>query len=264
MGWGSNTGKNIFVLANNVSIDGQKYKAAKAAELILNQVVSYTLNSKNEISKIDIIPPYDEDVYKTYNENGKVFSLGSTYGFGIDESKTMSICIPDDIAGSSDDDLLVPVMLLNSTEYKIKAYDVDEVSSIAGLVVITEQMEAGIPGTVTASSDVAIVKKVYRKIENDEEHIVVNMITKDGEKNYFVSNLIPNSESFATIGVGDLITYSLVEGEDELNGFSIIQDSGAYNGSFLLNASLANEICLGKVVDCKIQLCFTVQEPLDR
>ena len=246
-----NTGKNIFVLANNVSIDGQKYKAAKAAELILNQVVSYTLNSKNEISKIDIIPPYDEDAYKTYNENGKVFSLGSTYGFGIDESKTMSICIPDDIAGSSDDDLLVPVMLLNSTEYKIKAYDVDEVSSIAGLVVITEQMEAGIPGTVTASSDVAIVKKVYRKIENDEEHIVVNMITKDGEKNYFVSNLIPNSESFATIGVGDLITYSLVEGEDELNGFSIIQDSGAYNGSFLLNASLANETCLGKVVDCK-------------
>ena len=246
-----NTGKSIYPLAANVSVDGEKYKAEKASELIANQVISYTLNSKNEISKVEIIPPYDEDTYKTYNENGKLFSLGSTYGFGISESETMSICIPENIAGASDDDLLVPVMLLNSTEYKIKAYDVDEVSSIAGLVVITEQMQAGIPGTVTASSDVAMVKKLSRKIDNGEEKIVVNLITKDGEKNYFVSNLIPTAESFTALGAGDLILYSLVEGDDELNGFSKIQDANGYNGSFLLNASLANETCLGKVVDCK-------------
>ncbi len=246
-----NTGKSIYPLAENVIVDGQRYKAQKATTLILNQVVSYTLNSKNEISKVEIVPPYDEDVYKTYNENGKLFSLGSTYGFGIDESKTMSICIPEDIAGSTEDDLLVPVMLLNSTEYKIKAYDVDEVSSIAGLVVITEQMEAGIPGTVTSASDVAMVKKVSRKIEKDEEHIVVNMLTKDGEKNYFVSNLIPNANQFTALGAGDLIAYSLVEGADELNGVALIQRANAYKGSFLLNAFQANETCLGTVEDFK-------------
>ncbi len=246
-----NTGKIIYPLATNVSVDGEKYKAAKASELIKDQVISYSLNSNNEITKVEIIPPYDIDTYKTYNENGKVFSLGSTYGFGITESETMSICIPEDIAGSSDDDLLVPVMLLNATEYKIKAYDVDEVTSIAGLVVITEKMEAGVPGTVTASSDVAMVKKLSRKIDNGEEKLVVNLITKDGEKNYFVSNLIPNPESFTALGAGDLISYSLVEGNDELNGFSLIQDANAYNGSFLLNAFQANELCLGKVADCK-------------
>jgi len=246
-----NTGKTIYPLAANVSVDGERYKAAKASEFIANQVVSYSLNSNNEIYKVEIIPPYDNDIYKTYNENGKVFSLGSTYGFGITESETMSICVPEDIAGSSDDDLLVPVMLLNATEYQIKAYDVDEVTSIAGLVVITEKMEAGVPGTVTASSDIAMVKKLSRKIDNDEEKLVCNLITKDGEKNYFVSNLIPNPGSFTALGAGDLISYSLVEGSDELNGYSLIQDANGYEGSFLLNAFQANEICLGKVVDCK-------------
>lgn len=246
-----NEGKVIYNLAEIVSVDGERCKAGRASELIVNQVVSYTLNAKNEISKVDIIKPYDEDTYKTYNENGKVFSLGSTYGFGIDDSKTMSICVPTDIAGSTDDDLLVPVMLLNSTEYKIKAYDVDEVSSIAGLVVVTEEMKAGLPGNVTASSDVAIVKKITKKITNDEERLVINLLTKEGEKNYFVSNLIPNLNSFSAISSGDLISYSLIDGKDEVNGFSIIQYANGYKGNFLLNAFQNNEVCLGKVVDFK-------------
>ena len=209
------------------------------------------MNAEGKITKVEIIKPYDEDIYKTYNQNGKLFSKGSGHGFGINESETMSICIPDDISAASDDDLLVPVMLLNSTQYKIKAYDVDEDSSIAGLVVVTEKMQSGLPGNVTNSSDVAVIKKVSRKIDNGEEKILVNMITKDGEKNYFVSNLIPNSGKFASLGMGDLIAYTLIEGKDELNGFSIIQDANDFNGSYLLNSFQANETCLGVVTDCE-------------
>lgn len=246
-----NDSKKIYTLASKVNIDGIKYDNAKAAELIAGQIISYTVNAEDKITKAEIIKPYDEDVYKTYNQNGKLFSKGSGYGFGINESETMSICIPDDISMASDDDLLVPVMLLNSTQYKIKAYDVDEDSSIAGLVVVTEKMQSGLPGNVTASSDVAVVKKVSRKFDGDDEKIVVNMITKDGEKNYFVSNLIPNPGKFGSLGMGDLIAYTLIEGKDELNGFTIIQDANDYNGTYLLNAFQANEICLGTVTDCK-------------
>ena len=246
-----NGGKAIYALASKVSVNGEKYSDEKAAELILNNIVSYTLNADGKISKVEIIEPYDNDVYKTYNENGKVFSKGSKDGFGITESGTMSICIPDNIANASDDDLLVPVMLLNMTEYKIKAYDVDETTSMAGLVVVTEKMQAGLAGNVTTSSDVGIVKKVSNKIENDEERLVVNILTKEGEKNYFVSNLIPNPNSFTTIGAGDLIAYSLVEGNEELNGFSIIQDANAFGGSFLQQPYQPNETCLGTVVDLR-------------
>lgn len=245
-----NDGKEIYTLASKVSVDGKKLDNAAAVKLIANQIISYTLNEDGKISKVEIIKPYDDDIMKTYNENGKVFSKGSGRGFGISESDTMSICIPDNIANASDDDLLVPVMLLNSTEYRIRAYDVDEESSIAGLVVVTEKMQAGLPGSVTNTSDVAVVKKVARKYDGDVEKIVVNMITKDGEKNYFVSSLIPDANRFATLSMGDLIAYTLVEGNEELNGFRVIQDANEYNGTFLLDAFGEDEMCLGTVTDC--------------
>ena len=245
-----NTGKEIYTLASKVSVDGKKLDNADAVKLIGNQIISYTLNSDNKISKIDIIKPYDDDIMKTYNENGKVFSKGSGRGFGIDESKTMSICIPDNIANASDDDLLVPVMLLNSTEYRIRAYDVDEKSSIAGLVVVTEKMQSGLPGSVTSSSDVAVVKKIAVKYDGDEEKLLVNMITKEGEKNYFVSSLIPDANKFEKLGMGDLIAYTLVEGDDELNGFELIQDANEYTGAFILDAFGESEMCLATVIDC--------------
>lgn len=246
-----NGGKVIYPLASKVSVNGEKYNDEETVKLILNKIISYTVNADGKISKVDTIDPYDNDVYKTYNENGKVFSKGSKDGFGIDDSNTMSICIPTDIGAASDDDLMVPVMLLNMTEYKIKAYDVDETTSMAGLVVVTEKMQAGLAGNVTTSSPVGIVKKVSKRIEKDEERIVVNLLTKEGEKNYFVSNLIPNQNSFATIGAGDLIAYSLVEGNEELNGFSIMQDANGFGGNFLEQPYQPNEACLGTVVDLR-------------
>ena len=246
-----NSAKNIYVLADKVSIDGRKYSAATAAGMITGQIVSYTLNGDDKVISADIILPYDEDIYKTYNQNGKVFSKGSGDGFGIDDTKTMSICIPETISGSTDDDLLVPVMLLNSTEYKIKAYDVDEKTHIAGLVVVTENMKAGLPGNITTSSEIGLVKKVVRKIEKDNERLVVNMLTKEGEKNYFVSNLIPNGASFTRLSAGDLIAFSIVEGNDELNACTLIQGANYFDGSFRENPFQEDEMCLGTVTDLR-------------
>ena len=243
----SETNKKLFFRNGGKVI----YPLANAAKLIEGEIVSYTVNAEGKITKIDVIKPYDNDVYKTYNSSGMVFSKGSGDGFGISESKTMSICIPTDIANASDDDLLVPVMLLNMTEYKIKAYDVDETTSMAGLVVVTEKMQSGLTGNVTATSDVGMVKKVTRRMEKEEERLVVNLVTKEGEKNYFVSNLIPNENSFTSLAAGDLIAFSLVEGSEELNGYSKIQDANAFSGSFLQQPYQQNEACLGTVVDLR-------------
>ena len=257
-----NSAKYVYPMAENVTINGKrtvkddkgntvKYTLSKVASMVTNQVVSYTVNAEGKISNFDIIEPYDKDTYKKYYQSGKVFSNGSGDGFGITDANTMSICVPKDIAGSTDDDLLVPVMLLNSTEYAIKAYDVDENTHIAGLVVVTEEMKAGLAGNITADSDVAVIKRISRRIVNGEERLVVNMYTKDGEKNYTVSPLISNVNQFLAAGMGDLVAYTLVEGNDELNAMAIIQDANNYNGNHLTNANTDNELCLGTVVDAR-------------
>ena len=253
-----NSAKYVYALSDKVTIDGkrsaangQKYSASSVANAVVNQVVSYTVNADGQISNFNIIEPYDNDTYKTYYQSGRVFSYGSGDGFGIDDKKSMSICVPKNLNTATDDDLLVPVMLLNSTQYAIKAYDVDPTSHIAGLVVVTEDMKAGLAGNVTADSEVAVVKKISRRTVNGEEKLVVNMLTSDGEKNYPVSPLIPNANQFLAAGMGDLVAYTLVEGTDELNGITIIQDANNYNGNHLLNANSDSEACLGTVADAR-------------
>ena len=249
-----NDAEVIFELDSKVNVDGTKYSASETLGRISGKIVTYDVNSAGKINKIETLQPVDNDIYKTYNESGKTFSKGSTYGFGIDDKDTLSICIPLN-SGAADDDLLVPVKLLNSTKYQIQAYDVDEDTSIASLVVIKETMISGMPGVVTDSSDVAAVKKVTTKYnEKDETIYVVDLVTKDGDKSYAVSNLIPNPDAFSSLKKGDLIAFQTVEGTDELNGFSIIQSVDSYNGNYLYNAFQSNEMCLGTVSDCKY--CF--------
>lgn len=239
----------VYDFDSKVTVDGTKYTASDAINLVKNCVVSYTLNSDNKITKLEILEPVDSDTYKTYNQNGKTFSKGSKEGFGISESETMSICVPNNDA--DEDDILVPVKLLNSTQYAIKAYDVDEDSSIASLVVINETMVSGLPGIVTSDSDVAIVKKVTSEYKDEEIRYIVNLLTKDGEKNYYVSPYISDPESFMSLNKGDLIAFQTVEGDDELNGYSLIQSINSYNGNYLMNSYQSNETCLGTVEDCK-------------
>ena len=261
-----NSAKHIYAVTDNVTINNTKsykttdtngkeitvkYDVADVMNMIRNQVVSYKLNAEGKITNFDILNPYDDDIRKKYYEKQKVFAGGSEGdGFGINETKSMSICVPKDISGSTDDDLLVPVMLMNSREYQIKAYDVDETSYMAGLVVITADMKAGLTNTPNADSDVAIVKKVSRKIVNGEERLVVNMIAKDGEKNYAVSPLIPNA-NFLAVGMGDLVVYTIIEGTDELNGIRLVQDANNYNSNYISTTNPDFEECIGTVKDAR-------------
>lgn len=261
-----NSGKEIFKVADNVTLNKKKsvkttdaqgnsvtikYQKSDILNRISDQVVCYTLNAKGEITNFDIIEPYDTDTYKKYYQNGKVFSYGDAGdGFGINEAESMSICIPKNISTSTDDDLMIPVMLLTNTKYEIKAYDVDETSHIAGLVVVTSEMKSGMINKPNADSEVGIVKRVSTKIVNDEEKLVVNLITKDGEKNYAVSPLIPQNE-FLAASAGDLIAFNLINGTDEMNGIRILQDSNNYNTKDLNTTNSQFEFCIGTVIEAR-------------
>ena len=195
------------------------------------------------------------DWKKYYNENGKTFSSkGTIEGFGITESATMSICIPSN-ADASDDDLLVPVKLVHGTDYAINAYDVDETSSIAGLVVINSVMQSGVSGSISrAKSDIAAMKKVSRIIDEDGNEVLrVQMITKDGEKSYVVSPLMSTAvqNRFISMEKGDLFFYEKIAGTDELCNCELLMSVHAYEDFGVDGLGTQKESCVGTVSNCR-------------
>ena len=250
-----NNPKVIYELANRVKVNGSTVKAADAISLIEGKIVSYNLDSNGKISKIDLIEVFNNDTAKKkYNENGKTFSSTATDGFGISESKTMSICIPTN-TDASDDDLLVAVKLTHGSEYNLLAYDVDETSSIAGLAVITAEMRSGVAGSISSvNSSIAAMKKVSKVLdENGNEVIRVHMITKDGEKSYAVSPLMSETiqNRFMSMKKGDIFYYETIAGTDELRNCQLLQSVDNYEGTGRYNVGQPNELCIGKVVDCR-------------
>lgn len=250
-----NKSKVIYELASKVKVNDTTVKAANAVSLIKGKIISYSLNSDNKINKIEILKPNNNDVArKYYNENGKTFSSYNYEGFGITESATMSICVPSN-SNASDDDMMMPVKLAHGKDYSINAYDVDETSSIAGLVVITESMLSGEAGSISpATSQIAVLKKSSRVInENGEEVIRVNMLTKDGEKSYVVSPLSSSTvqNRFASLNKGDLFYYETIAGTEELRNCQLLQAENAYEGTGAFNLNQINEFCIGTVEYCR-------------
>jgi len=259
-----NNSKNIYELADKVKINGTPVTAANAIPLISEKVISYGFDAKDKINKIDVLVPFNNDVAKkSYNQNGKTFSSKATEGFGITESATMSICVPAN-AGASDDDLLVPVKLVHGSEYSINGYDVDETSSIAGLVVINAVMQSGIAGSISpVTSNVAVLKKVSRVLnaETGDEVLKVNMLTKEGEKSYVVSPLMSQAvyNRFVGMNKGDVFFYETIEGTDELRNCQVLQSIKNYDGIGTFNVGQVNEICIGTVTDCRYNYVSAVK-----
>ena len=251
-----NKSKVIYELASKVKVNDTTVKAANAVSLIKGKIVSYSLDADNRINKIEILDVFNGELSKKYyNENGKTFSSkGTIEGFGITESATMSICIPSN-ADASDDDLLVPVKLVHGTDYAINAYDVDETSSIAGLVVINSVMQSGVSGSISrAKSDIAAMKKVSRIIDEDGNEVLrVQMITKDGEKSYVVSPLMSTAvqNRFISMDKGDLFFYEKIAGTDELCNCELLMSVHAYEDFGVDGLGTQKESCVGTVSDCR-------------
>ena len=256
-----NDSKVIYELATKLKVDDKTVTAVKAIPVIKGKVVSYGFDANDRINKIEILNVYNGDTAKkTYNQNGKAFGSKATEGFGITESATMSICIPSN-AGSSDDDLLVPVKLVHGSEYFINAYDVDETSSIAGLAVINAEMRSGVAGSISPNtSDIAVLKKVSHVLDKDENVVLrIHMLTKDGEKSYVVSPLMSTTvhNRFMSMKKGDIFYYETIAGTDELRNCQLLQSIDNYEGTGAFNLNQINEICIGEVSECRYNYVST-------
>lgn len=217
----------VMDLADKVSVNGKRMSGDGLLNSILNQPIAYKLNSNDEINAVDILKPADTTSSKYYNANELTFGKTGNTAFGIAQDRTRSICLPTNVSASKDD-LKELVELLNGVQYNVMGYALDNSTHIVDILLMNSEMRSGTTGITNTSSDIAMVDSVEEQVDdNDEVHIVVNMIFDKELKTYTVSDLIPNSESFMQLETGDLIAFSL-DGFDNLNGYEIIQSADNY------------------------------------
>ncbi len=240
-----NNGITVMDLADKVSVNGKRMSGEELANAILNEPIAYKLNSNNEIKTIDILKPADTTSSKYYNANELTFGKTGDTAFGISQDRTRSICLPTNTSASKND-LKELVELLNGVQYNVMGYALDDTTHIVDILLMNSEMRSGTAGITNTSSDIAMVDSVEEQVDdNDEVHIVVNMIFDKELKTYTVSDLIPNSESFMQLETGDLIAFSL-DGFDNLNGYEVIQNADNYY-DYILGEYTDNERFCGIV-----------------
>ena len=238
----------VYNLANKVTLEywaedenGETYLArekvsANADNLakMMEQPVTFEVDENNSIIKLSQIKASSVGGRLTYNSTEKIFGKTRVVKpFGLSDN-TYAVCVPTNDA--SEDDILNYIQeLLNNVVTPVDAYDVDDETHMAGMLVIKTKMISGTAGSLESSRNffgmVTKAQKVYNA-EDDTESIKITMLTKGNEKSFseqtfVVSPLIANYKSFENIGKGDLIKYAL-DGFDRMNAFDILQTFESY------------------------------------
>lgn len=196
---------------------------------VLQQPIQYTLNADNKITKFTLAYPSSVGSNPYYNSAENIFAQTSV-PFGI-TSDTYALCIPTNEDASDDDILNYIEELFNATKYFIDAYDVDDDTLVADLLVMKTQMISGSAGAILSyrnySGLVTKAVQVYNA-ETGTTDIEISIIAKGNEKTvseqtFKVSPLIADYDSFKSISKGDFISFSL-DGFNRLNSFEMQQE----------------------------------------
>ncbi len=284
------TSQSLFVRNSDVVVyeaeakiifNGTRINAAQVLPNVLDKPVAYAVNENGRLYKIDTLSGVDDidilmnealpkqstNLYnKVYNGKELVFGGGRGEPFGIQKDHTLAFCVPkytedgqtkDNI---DEDDLKVMVELKTGVGYEANGYEQDEDTLIADVLVIQQIMQSGQAGMVNLSSDVALVLKVFRKIDDDgNEVLAVKMLTDGAEKTTIVSSLVSNQGDFERLNKGDLIAYSL-DGFDQLNAVEVLRGINQYYESDSTNAVCADikNIEYNKISNSKIRWVHNV------
>lgn len=199
----------------------------------MEQPVSFEVDADNNIIKLSQITPSSVGGRMTYNSSEKIFGKTSVVKpFGLDDN-TYAVCVPTNDA--SEDDILNYIQeLLNNVVTPVDAYDVDEDTHIAKMLVIKTEMISGTAGSLESTRNFfGMVTKAQKVLNEDgSESIKITMLTKGTEKavseqSFEVSPLIANYKDFEKISKGDLIKYAL-DGFDRMNAYDILQSFESY------------------------------------
>lgn len=237
----------VYNLANKITLEywaedgnGETYLAkekvsANADNLakMMDQPVTFEVDENNSIIRLSQITASSVGGRLTYNSSEKIFGkTGVVKPFGLDDN-TYAVCVPTNNA--SEDDILNYIQeLLNNVVTQVDAYDVDEDTHKAGILVIKTEMISGTAGSLESTRNFFGMVTKSQKVLNDDdtELIKITMLTKGNEKSFseqtfVVSPLIANYNDFEKISKGDLIKYAL-DGFDRMNAFDILQSFESY------------------------------------
>ena len=149
-------------------------------------------------------------IYKTkYNVYDKTFGGNSFLeGFALGNDSHI-ICLPEVVRCEDDYLVRTRVDVSGNTEgYVVQAYDYDEITKKAGLVVLTKSMDSELVMDVTpTSSPACMIKKVTHVDEDDGEYYKLTLIEGGKEVTYDTVVSKPGNAVLGTLNKGDLISY---------------------------------------------------------
>ncbi len=242
----------IYPAEDKIVFNGVKKKAEVVFAEVLDKPVSYHINSNGKVYKIDTLDAVDNvDIKaseipkdcvslfsKTYNGSENLFAKTKGEPFAVEKDYTLAFCVPmyAEQAKStvSDEDLKVYIELSHNWEYETNGYEMDDITSVAKVMVIQEVMlsDAGVP--VLDTSDIGLVLSVSNVLSEDKttEHKAIKMLTNGGEYKYIVAEERVNESDISKLEKNDLIQYTL-DGFDQINTVKILQKNDEYYESFV-------------------------------
>lgn len=235
-------------LADNISINGIRYKTVNAIDRLEKQIISYTTNSKDEVSKVTTPLQIGTGRTKYYNSSERTFGKTTGGAFGVDMD-TLTICIPKDDPDPSEDDLLTAVEMNNGQLYEVKAYDRDDDTHMARLIAVTMTMKSGTKGLINTSSKVGMVQSCVYTLdeESNEMYYNVDLLTDEGNSvTYRLTDTLAESDDFEAPSAGDLIAYSL-DIEYQIDAVKVLGSMGGDLSYGRTNARLDYETFCGFV-----------------
>lgn len=198
-------------LAQKITINGIQLKSESSTVMLENQIINYSTNSKGEISKIISPIKIGTGRQKYYNSSERTFGKTTGGAFGVDMD-TLTICIPKDNDKPTTDDYLTAVEMNNGQLYDVTAYDRDDDTHMAGLIVVNMTMKAGTTGLINTKSKLGMVQECNEVYDEDEDEMFyeVEILTQDGTTStYRITKPAEKSEDFLVPMAGDLLSYSL-------------------------------------------------------
>lgn len=209
-----------LTVAPKITVDGVRMEESEYSQIFSksnldaapdNRLISYKTNSEGIIASIESPERIGNGGYKVYNAYENVFGKEGSEGFGITEDSVV-ICVPEDGVDSvAEEDLYASLLMNNAQRYRITGYDIDDDSSNANIVVITDSMDLNAGDVINSKSKLAVVsdKSTIWDEEEDEVRTKLEFYSEGKKMSYIVaedSEAAPIAESMK---FGDVFYYAL-------------------------------------------------------
>lgn len=224
--------KEVVVLdaAPGMTINGEKKSSQEVMEyfsLDVNKLIRYNTNGKGEISRIESPQRDGIGEYVYYNAYEKVFGGLNDRVFAVDDT-TKVICVSADGAPVEEDiDYLSTMELNDGQRYSALAYDLDEKTKVAGVIVVEIPMDYYAPGVINNLSKVAVAAKITSVTTEDlVQTKKVTFYSEGKEMTYNTAEVFADDtrrQNVENLQVGDVFFYSLNQ-QDQIDNVQVLKN----------------------------------------